>query len=116
MLSRLFLGDKPESLNGGAQMLLNNLPAWKNGNGGSDHPMYYWYYGTLAMFQIGGDEWKQWNEAMKKTLVEHQCKEGVDAGSWPLLGKEGLRGGRVVCTAFGVLSLEVYYRYLKLNN
>jgi hypothetical protein len=34
--------------------------------------MYYWYYGSLAMFQVGGDYWDQWNEAMKPALTKNQ--------------------------------------------
>jgi hypothetical protein len=114
MLGRLFLGARPDSLGAGVTLLMKHLPEWKE-NSAHDHPMYYWYYGTLAMFQIGGEEWKKWNEAMKKALLEHQCTAGDDSGSWPLIGREGLRGGKVVCTAFGALTLEVYYRYALLN-
>ncbi|MCW8133859.1 MAG: hypothetical protein KIS92_26160, partial [Planctomycetota bacterium] len=113
MLSRLFLGAKPDGLRGGEALLLKNLPEYKEASA-HQHPFYYWYYGTLAMFQMGGDGWKTWNEAMKKTLLDHQVKGGKEDGSWDPLGREGLRGGRVVCTALGVLSLEVYYRYLPL--
>ena len=126
MLGRLFLGAKPETLGSGVALLMKNLPEWSEDNGtyaqdkkfgqlGNPHAMYYWYYGTLAMFQIGGDEWKTWNKAMKKALLEHQCNAGDDTGSWPPFAREGPRGGRVVCTAFGALTLEVYYRYAQLN-
>ena len=37
---------------------------------------------------------------------------GTDDGSWAPDGKWGGGAGRVVTTALGALSLEVYYRYL----
>jgi hypothetical protein len=89
-----------------------NLPSKWPGN------LYYWYYATLTMFQKGGDHWKEWNEPMKKTLVECQRKDGDFAGSYDPLDGEAMghiRGGRVQATALAALSLEVYYRYQKLN-
>jgi hypothetical protein len=82
---------------------------------------YYWYYGTLAMFQMGGEDWKGWNAGLKKALLPHQRKGGpldgslndVD-GSWDTLGSTDKKGGRVYTTALGALSLEVYYRYLPM--
>lgn len=119
MLSRLFLGASPDTLGGGEKLLLQDLPTWKASSGGKHgagggHAMYYWYYGTLSMFQIGKDSWKQWNEALKKSLLPNQCVGGKDDGSWPPLATEGVRGGRVACTALGALCLEVYYRYLPM--
>jgi hypothetical protein len=35
--------------------------------------LYFWYYGTLAMFRVGGDAWKRWNVAMKETLPPAQA-------------------------------------------
>ncbi|MCZ7643795.1 MAG: zf-HC2 domain-containing protein [Planctomycetota bacterium] len=119
MLASLFLGRQPDSLQGGVEVLMKDLPEWKPNSGGKHgigggHAMYYWYYGTLAMFQVGGEEWKKWNEAMKAALLPHQRVGGPEDGSWDPLATEGVRGGRVVCTALGVLSLEVYYRYLPM--
>jgi hypothetical protein len=119
MLSRLFLGASPDTLGGGEKYLLEDPPAWKASSGGKHgagggHAMYYWYYGTLAMFQIGKDSWKQWNQSLKGALLPNQCVGGADDGSWPPLATEGVRGGRVLCTALGALSLEVYYRYLPM--
>ena len=79
--------------------------------------LYYWYYGTLVMFQKGGDHWKEWNEAMKKALLETQRKDGDFEGSWnPYkgVGQGLIYGGRVMATALGALNLEVYYRYMPI--
>lgn len=76
--------------------------------------LYYWYYGTLAMFQHGGDAWEQWNSAMREILLSEQRQTGSLAGSWDPRGPWGGYGGRIYSTAMATLSLEVYYRYLPL--
>ena len=74
--------------------------------------MYYWYYGTLAMYVSGGDAWQKWNQQMKATLLSLQVKSGVDEGSWEPNGLWAGYGGRTYSTAMAALTLEVYYRYL----
>lgn len=116
-VTRLFIGgEKPTSpgVAGPCNFMRKkeNLPTQWPGN------LYYWYYGTLANFQRGGDGWKEWNTALKATLIENQRKDGDFAGSWDE-GQNGLKtqyGGRVMSTSLGCLCLEVYYRYLQLNN
>jgi len=76
--------------------------------------LYYWYYGTLAMFQYGGPEWKRWNNAMQQALIAEQVTTGDNAGSWDPKGSWGPYGGRVYSTAVSALCLEVYYRFLPL--
>jgi hypothetical protein len=75
---------------------------------------YYWYYGTLALFQYGGEPWERWNQSLRDTLIRLQRKSGDFAGSWDPVGPWGSVGGRVYSTTFSVLSLEVYYRFLPL--
>ena len=72
------------------------------------------YDGLYGMFQVGGSHWKEWNRKCRDEVIKLQVKEGDDAGSWPELGA-GMRGGKVVATAFYLMSLEVYYRYLPVN-
>ncbi|MCH2201606.1 MAG: hypothetical protein MK102_06535 [Fuerstiella sp.] len=88
--------------------LLNNLPRLSELN------MYYWYYGTLAMYQYGGKPWEQWNTAVRDTLVGQQVSNGENAGSWDPIGPWGRYGGRLYATALATLTLEVYYRLLPL--
>ena len=74
--------------------------------------MYYWYYGFLALYQHQAPEWKKWNMTVRELLVDRQTTEGPDAGTWsPGQWKEA---GKIVSTAMGALSLEVYYRYLPM--
>jgi hypothetical protein len=119
-LCQLFLGTKREDVVGSAMWLLRTCPpTWKAdcgvGNGGG-WPMYYTYYTSLFMFQVGGEQWKQWNEAMKAMLLPNQRKDGDFAGSWDTLSDWEKKCGRCYSTALGALSLEVYYRYLQLGH
>ena len=93
------------------------LPVWDSGGGGKQNQIdsYYWYYGTLAMFQYGGDPWKTWNAALRTALVGKQQTKAEEAGSWDPHGAWGFAGGRVYSTAINALSLEIYYRYPRLN-
>jgi len=68
---------------------------------------YCWYYASIALHQLQGDAWRQWNDAMKRHLVSRQTA----GGSWPTDSEWGGYGGRVYTTAMGALCLEVYYRH-----
>jgi hypothetical protein len=78
--------------------------------------LYYWYYGTLAMYQLGGERWQQWNKALQAALLDDQIGQGDLAGSWDPKCIWGGYGGRVYSTAMSALCLEVYYRFLPLYN
>lgn len=80
----------------------------------SETNLYYWYYGTMAMYQYGGQSWQEWNERLREILVEDQVTTGHAAGSWDPTGRWGPYGGRVYSTAVATLCLEVYYRFLPL--
>ncbi len=90
------------------QYLLRNQPRLSELN------LYYWYYGTLAMHQYGGNPWEQWNAAVRDTLISLQVSDGENAGSWDPDGPWGRYGGRLYSTALATLTLEVYYRLLPL--
>ncbi len=75
---------------------------------------YYWYYGTLAMYQYGGEPWEKWNGALRDQLIRLQRPGGEFAGSWDPVGPWGSVGGRLYSTTLCVMSLEVYYRFLPL--
>lgn len=91
------------------EMLLANLP----GNGEAN--LYYWYYGTLGLFQFQDQAWGQWNEALKTQLLSTQMPaDHPEAGSWNGNCVWANYGGRVYCTALSCMCLEVYYRYLPM--
>jgi hypothetical protein len=90
-------------------MILNHLPGSEQDN------VYFWYYATLALFQLQDTDWRTWNQALKKRLLETQIPAYRDeAGSWDPDPIWGGYGGRVYSTAMSCLCLEVYYRYLPL--
>lgn len=91
-----------------ADYVLSRLPD------AGDYHVYYWYYGTLAMFQLGGDRWQRWNSRLAETLLSTQRTSGHAAGSWDPKKPFGVDGGRVFATAASAMCLEVYYRYLPL--
>lgn len=113
MLCRFFLGQEPDkepALRGGADLLRKQLPLWDEKEGTIDY--YYWYYGSYAMFQMGGQDWDKWQGKMLDAVVKTQRQEGDEKGSWdPQYDPWGHRGGRVYATAIMTLCLEVYYRY-----
>lgn len=101
----------PAVVDEASQFLLQELPGT-----GRQPNLYYWYYGTLALYQVQGPAWDQWNQAMKRTLLARQSAQSSLAGSWdPDDDVYGRHGGRIYSTALATLSLEVYYRYLPLT-
>ena len=67
------------------------------------------------MYQHGGEPWSRWNAQVRDQLVRRQRRDGHQAGSWdPDDSLYGTRGGRIYSTALAALTLEVYYRYLRL--
>jgi hypothetical protein len=77
--------------------------------------VYYWYYATLALFQVGGEPWAWWNERYRDFAVGLQRRDGCSEGSWdPVDNWLAPYGGRLYATSLNLLSLEVYYRYLPL--
>jgi hypothetical protein len=110
LVCRQFLGmerSNPAS-NEAGDYLLGELPGEGKAN------FYYWYYATIAMFQLQGVYRDRWNAALTATLLSSQSTSGDDVGSWAPNDVWGGHGGRVYTTAMGALCLEVYYRYLPL--
>ncbi len=104
----LGMTEDPQATQEAVKVIVSNLPRRNTLN------YYYWYYGTLALYQHGGPEWEQWNTAVRNMLVAEQRRVGTMAGSWDPLDVWGSYGGRMYSTAIATLSLEVYYRYLPL--
>ena len=68
------------------------------------------YYGTIGMFQVGGDQWARSKQHMIPLLLNLQTEDG----SWT--GRNGQeRGlGTTYCTALSVLALSVEYQFLPI--
>ncbi|MEW6252001.1 MAG: HEAT repeat domain-containing protein, partial [Planctomycetota bacterium] len=104
-------------------LVLADLPSAGKARGGDQfHNEYYWYYGTLAMFQRGGQDWQTWNHSLRDAILPLQNREKTadgrkrhTFGSWPAYGPNwgmfGRMGGRVYTTAICTLTLEIYYRH-----
>jgi len=115
VLLRIFLGEDPhtsEMVRKGAALCVAQPPVWNPADGSID--MYYWYYATLALWQVGGPSWKAWNDHMKPAILGSQRRDTTSClykGSWDPIGPWGPDGGRVYATALMAMCLEVYYRY-----
>ena len=114
MVARIMIDrDKRDPLHSKAgDLLLRDKPSWK----GNAIDFYYWYWGSMALYQFdgpSGPKWKAWNEDIKNALVLHQnaLRAGCKAGSWEPVGRWCGEGGRVYATAINCLTLQVYYRY-----
>jgi len=81
--------------------------------------LYYWYYMSLSMAQLQANPqvrqaWDRWNVRCRDTLIATQARGGDQDGSWTD-SRWGEQGGKVYSTALATLTLEVYYRYLPLE-
>jgi len=78
--------------------------------------IYFLYHSSLAMFQMGGSRWKKWNPLMKEVLLGDQLRGGSADGAWNPSQGYGMCAcvGRTMSTALGAMTLEVYYRYLRI--
>jgi len=121
LICKIFMGNKrshPYCI-GAANRLLRSIPEYDEGANkikyttGAEYPVYYWYYGSLAMYQMGGRFWRRWSRPLlTEGLPNVQVKGDVcEFGSWDCDNLDSI-GGRVYTTAMGVLTLETFYRYL----
>jgi len=113
MICRIFAGEKTSTpgIKKGADVLIKSAPKRDNEGDTKKCNFYYWYYGTYAMFQVGGPRWKAWNKKMQKALLPYNRQGGCEDGSWDPVGEWCIAGGRVYATAINALTLEIYYRY-----
>ena len=95
-----------------------NRPEWSAGR----RNVFEWYYITQVVHNIGGDDWKQWNSAVRDAVIRNQVtggsgKAGTDTrGSWnPKPEGQGEeyadKAGRLYLTAMCILILETPYRH-----
>jgi hypothetical protein len=117
MICRQFMGvpRDDKAVSGAADYLLTGLPAWEapkdEPNGGNawvseEMSVTYFWYGTHAMFYMGGKHWQEWGRKLQPLMVEKQAKDGETKGSWEPLGPPDRLYGRVWTTAMGASILE----------
>ena len=114
--ARVFAGadaSKDEWVRKGADLLAARPPVWNEAVGSVD--LYYWYWGTLAMFQKGGAQWDAWRTHLVRALTSHQRREVArdDRGSWDPVDPWSAEGGRIYSTAIACLASEIAARSLK---
>jgi hypothetical protein len=66
---------------------------------------YATYYCSQAMYQAGGNYWRDWNSAMTTAIIAMQQLDG----SWAQIS-----AGQVGDTAFALLSIEINYNLLPI--
>ncbi|GEM_PF-3699380 len=106
-LCRLFLGYDPHAgpvRRQAKALLAEALPV----------DMYFWYHGSMGMFQVS-DLFPIWSRSVQQALVGLQHRSGHAAGSWSPIGEHDRKGGRILTTTLGLLSLEVYFRHSILD-
>lgn len=114
------LGDR--DLQAQVAHLLKNAPSEyalttpRKGFTNHDHSYYYWYYGTLVLWNLEDERWlRWWDDALKPVILKLQVAEGPARGSWPACDPVwGGYAGRLYSTALCTLTLEVFYRYAPL--
>lgn len=115
LLARFLMHEDPKdskTMTLAADTILRKPPVWNEADGSID--MYYWYYASYAMYQMGGKWWTQWSKVMTDAVLKTQKMAGNPKGSWDPVDAWGEDGGRVYSTAIMVLCLEAYYRYGKV--
>jgi hypothetical protein len=103
LLCRRYLGTAQgnRNLQNGVKKLLNSPPTGKN--------MYYEYYATQIMHDMGGEFWEKWNgnekqQGMRDLLINLQDRNG----SWDSKDDpHGSAGGRIMQTSLSLLTLEL---------
>jgi hypothetical protein len=118
LFCRFFLGQDPAErpvMKAAARLLAASPPQWDEEGGAVDH--YGWYYGTYALFQMGGPQWRTWRRAVEAAVPanQHQDQGAPNLyGSWDPCGPWGEDGGRVYSTAILTLTMQASYRYTPL--
>jgi len=74
-------------------------------------PSYLFFIGT-ALCEESSLFWPEWNERVKSILLSEQDREGFwpAGGDWPTID-----GGDIYTTSLSILTLQVYYRFIKLE-
>lgn len=126
IVSNMLLGVRPDAeiVHRQQALLLADPPSigqLQGGDATQSHDYYYWYYGTVGLFQLGGPEWERWNGNLRDALLTMQDRKVFANrsrshifGSYQPFGREwgkwGKMGSRVYTTAISTLALQIYYR------
>lgn len=111
-----------ETLKSQAALIAKSPPAWKQ----REVDYAHWYFGSMALFQVGGDGFKAWRNATLDALIKNQRgfseadkdttpETLAEHGSWDAVGAWHPSGGRVWSTATAALTLQVMARRMRLH-
>ena len=118
LFTQILLGLSPSRvpiLGQHVDLLLARPPVWAPED--FDCDMYYWYHGTNALAQVGGDAWDRWQASLRGAVIGSQIdSRGCSRGSWNPVGPWCYAGGRVYSTALLVLCLQGEFRYPRLGD
>jgi hypothetical protein len=87
---------------------VNFLKTRFNMNGG-EHYWYAQYYAAHAMHQVGGKDWEEWYDKVRKTLLPRQSPDG----SWQRPSTR-MDAGTVYKTSIAVIVLSIPADYLPI--
>jgi len=77
--------------------------------------LYCWYYYTQAFFQVGGEEWKFYNQMFLPQILSAQQPDGSFKRGRPNY-PAGDAADEIYRQCLCTLQLESYYRYLKVGD
>ena len=73
------------------------------------------YFGTAALFQLGGSWEREWSGSLPGLLARTQASGGADAGSWSPATSFDRELGRTATTALLVLCSEILHRAARMR-
>ena len=100
-LSLAGLHETPMAQSAGRWILRHRFDRYNHSINGQDHYHYSAYYCAQAMFQLGGDYWRQFWPPLVTVLLANQMRDG----SWPAESKAEMFG-RTYSTSLVVLTLN----------
>lgn len=115
MVIKILTGEEPRIsslIHAQAKLVLDKPPKWQKDTGTADY--FYWQFAALALYQLGGEEWTTWRDAMIAAARTGQQTEGCARGSFDTIDPWTRQGGRIYATSMMTLMLESGYRYVRL--
>jgi hypothetical protein len=101
---------RSEAVQKGAALVSRLPPTWNTADGSLD--LEHWYFGTMALRQVGGKAWEGWNAALTPA-ARSQRMEGNYCGfegSWDPADAWSPELGRVYSTAIVTLCYAIANR------
>ena len=91
-----------KAIRDGTRLIVRKPPRWRE----PQLDMIYWFFATLALSEVGGNDWDQWKRSVRNVLLQKQAQDG----SWDPAGPWGYAGGRIYSTALMTMCLQTTSR------